>query len=97
MNLCSNQSTPELSLTIYRAVHKEGIKCLELLLKTDHTYFKDHKGRTILHHAAEVGSMVACELVLSKRADAVHDLDRMVSRSHGSVPTSCWEIRFLEM
>lgn len=67
---------------IYRAVHKDGTKCLELLLKADHTYFKDHRGRTVLHHAAEVGSMVACELVLGLRADAVQDLDRMVRKFH---------------
>ena len=61
-----------------RAVHRDGIRCLERLLKADQTYFKDHKGRTVLHHAAEVGSIAACELVLGLRADAVHDLDRMV-------------------
>lgn len=59
------------------AVHQEGVKCLELLLKADHTYFKDHKGRTVLHVAAEVGCTGGCELVLQLRADAVHDLDRM--------------------
>ena len=75
-------------LCFHRAVHKDGIRCLELLLKADHTYFKDHRGRTVLHHAAEVGSMMACELVLGLRADAVHDLDRMVSRfNENTIPT----------
>ena len=72
-------------LWIHRAVHKDGIRCLELLLKADHTYFKDHRGRTVLHHAAEVGSMMACELVLGLRGDAVHDLDRMVSRFNENI------------
>ena len=69
----------------HRAVHQVGIKCLDLLLKTDHTYFKDHRGRTVFHCAAEVGSVAACELVLTMRADAVHDLDRMVRESGGLV------------
>ena len=46
--------------------------------KSGSDVFKDHKGRTVLHHAAEVGSIAACQLVLGLRADAVHDLDRMV-------------------
>ena len=68
------------SLPLSRAVHREGTKCLQLLLTPDRTYFKDHKGRTVLHHVAEAGSIAAGELVLGLRADAVHDLDRMVRR-----------------
>ena len=61
-----------------RAVHRDGTQSLRLLLKPDMTYFKDHRGRTVLHHAAEKGSMGACELILRMRADAVYDTDKMV-------------------
>ena len=67
--------------TAHRAVHQDGVKCLEMLLKADHTYFKDHRGRTVLHLSAEAGSLTACELIIRLRADAVHDLDRMVSNT----------------
>jgi ankyrin repeat protein len=59
------------------AVHQDGVKCLEMLLQADHTYFKDHRGRTVLHLSAETGSLTACDLIIQLRADAVHDLDRM--------------------
>ena len=66
----------------HRAIHQEGVRCLELLLKADHTYFKDHRGRTVLHLSAEAGSLAACELILHLRGDAIHDLDRMVDTPH---------------
>ena len=82
VNTCFNYPHTHTLAYTHRAVHQEGAKCLELLLKSDHTYFKDHKGRTVLHLSAEVGCMAACELVLlGLRSDAVHDLDRMV-RNH---------------
>ena len=52
-----------------------------MLLQADHTYFKDHRGRTVLHLSAETGSLTACDLIIRLRADAVHDLDRMVSNT----------------
>ena len=58
------------------------MRCLELLLKADHTYFKDHRGRTVLHLSAESGALAACELILHLRGDAIHDLDRMVRGTH---------------
>ena len=42
------------------------------------TYFKDQRGRTVMHHAAEKGSMAACELILRMRRDAIYDTDKMV-------------------
>lgn len=59
-------------------MHKEGTQCLQLLLKPDMTYFKDHRGRTVMHHASETGSMEACELILKMRPDAIYDTDKMV-------------------
>ncbi len=51
-----------------------------MVLKPDMTFFKDHKGRTVMHHAAETGSMAACELVLKMRPDAVYDTDKLVRK-----------------
>ena len=67
-------------MLLCRAVHMEGTQSLQLLLKPDMTYFKDHRGRTVLQHAAEKGSMAACELILRMRADAVYDTDKMVGQ-----------------
>ena len=76
------------SYTPHRAIHQDGVRCLELLLKADHTYFKDHRGRTVLHLSAEAGCLSACQLILRLRADAVHDLDRMVSSAALSLSLS---------
>lgn len=61
-----------------RSVHKENSHCLQLLLKPDMTYFKDRRGKTVMHKAAEIGSMAACEVILKMRSDAIHDMDKMV-------------------
>ena len=45
------------------------------------TYFKDHRGKTVMHMAAEKGSMSGCEVILKLRPDAIHDTDKMVSVS----------------
>ena len=66
-------------------MHREGTQSLQLLLKPDMTYFKDHRGRTVLQHAAEKGSMTACELILRMRTDAVYDTDKMVSEREGGI------------
>eukprot|EP00117_Sycon_ciliatum_P021112 scpid31410/ scgid3224/ Ankyrin repeat domain-containing protein 55 len=58
------------------AVHKTNITCLKLLLEHDMTYFKDHKGLTVLHIAAEKGSVKAARFIISIREDSVHDLDK---------------------
>ena len=64
---------------ISRSVHRGDCKCLQLLLTPVQTYFKDQKGRTVMHLAAEIGSTTACDLILDMRVDAINDLDRMVS------------------
>jgi len=51
------------TLCASRAIHREGSRSLQLLLEPDMTYFKDHDGKTLMHVAAERGSMAACEVV----------------------------------
>eukprot|EP00731_Ephydatia_muelleri_P019137 Em0011g1177a len=58
------------------AIHKHSVQCVQLLLKPDMTYFKDHQGLTVMHRAALEGSMVACEHILTMRGDAFHDTDK---------------------
>lgn len=58
------------------AINKNSIQCLQLLLKPDMTYFKDHNGLTVMHKAALEGSVLACEHILSMRGDALHDTDK---------------------
>ena len=65
----------------HRGVHREGVQCLQLLLKPDMTYFKDHKGRTVILFASEQGAMTACEVILKMRGDAIYDTDKMVLSS----------------
>lgn len=43
------------------------------------TYFKDHRGRTVIHLAAKDGAMAACELIIKMRRDAIFDTDKQVS------------------
>lgn len=43
------------------------------------TYFKNHKGKTVVLFAAEKGAMMACELILKMRPDTIFDTDKMVS------------------
>ncbi|KAI6660523.1 Ankyrin repeat domain-containing protein 55-like [Oopsacas minuta] len=59
------------------AVHTDNAKCLRRLLKLESTFFKDHKGKTVLHEAAEMGSIPAMKAVLSLRRDAVCDVDKL--------------------
>ena len=61
-----------------RAIHKDSTLCLQLLLKPDMTYFKDSRGRTVMHMAAELGAMAACDVILKLRLDALHDTDKKV-------------------
>ena len=58
------------------AVHKENARCLRRLLRLDSTFFRDHKGKTVLHQAAEAGSVPAMKTVLALRRDAVSDTDK---------------------
>ncbi len=62
-----------------RAIHRSGTECLRLLLKPDMTYFKDHRGRTVIHQAAKEGAMAAAEIILKMRPDAIFDTDKLVS------------------
>jgi ankyrin repeat protein len=43
------------------------------------TYFKDHRGRTVIHQAAKEGAMAAAEIILKMRPDAIFDTDKLVS------------------
>ena len=63
---------------VSRAIHHTGTDCLRLLLKPDMTYFKDHRGRTVIHLAAKEGAMAACELIVRMRPDAIFDTDKQV-------------------
>jgi ankyrin repeat protein len=58
------------------AVHKSNARSLKLLLKHDRTFYKDKKGRTVLHIAADMGSIPCCQLILKIRPDSVHDSDK---------------------
>ena len=58
------------------AVHRENAKCLRRLLRLESTFFRDHKGKTVLHQAAETGSVIAMKAVLALRRDAVSDSDK---------------------
>ena len=58
------------------AVRKESISALKVLLDLPSTYFKDMLGRTVMHTAAERGSTLAIEYIMSIRDDAIHDLDK---------------------
>ncbi|XP_062510014.1 uncharacterized protein LOC134186110 isoform X2 [Corticium candelabrum] len=58
------------------AVHKKDAKSLKLVLKHNGTFYKDMKGRTVLHIAADMGSMPCCQLILSTRRDSVNDADK---------------------
>lgn len=42
------------------------------------TYFKDHRGRTVIHLAAKEGAMAAAELIVKMRPDAIFDADKLV-------------------
>ena len=64
-----------------RAIHRSGTECLRLLLKPDMTYFKDHRGRTVIHLAAKEGAMAASEIIIKMRPDAIFDTDKLVCRS----------------
>ena len=58
------------------AVHRENARCLRRLLKLESTFFRDHRGKTVLHQAAETGSVPAMKAVLALRRDAVSDADK---------------------
>lgn len=49
-----------------QAVHKD-ISSLRVLLTHDRTYFRDTKGRTVAHLAAETGCKEALEFIISMR------------------------------
>lgn len=51
------------------------VKCLRKMLTYDNSFTMDGQGRSVIHHAAEVGSKKALKLVLSKRPQAIHDVD----------------------
>mmetsp|Transcript_17428 Transcript_17428/g.51565 ORF Transcript_17428/g.51565 Transcript_17428/m.51565 type:complete len:433 (+) Transcript_17428:3-1301(+) len=50
-------------------------KCLKKLLTYQNSFDMDSKGRSIIHHAAEVGNVRAIRHIASKRPQAVHDVD----------------------
>ena len=67
------------------AVHQESIDALRLLLHSTRipdsnhnpgTFYKDSKGRTVIHTAAERDAVLALELILKERPDALEDVDK---------------------
>eukprot|EP00050_Salpingoeca_kvevrii_P009466 m.3156 g.3156 ORF g.3156 m.3156 type:complete len:1233 (+) comp2270_c0_seq1:75-3773(+) len=58
------------------AVHVENTDCLELLMDYNATFYKDVKGRTVLHTAAERGALNAARLILKLRPDSIEDMDK---------------------
>lgn len=59
------------------AVRPDSAAVLTMIVDEPSTYFKDRVGRTVLHTAAERGSLLAIEHILSIRPDAIEDEDRM--------------------
>ena len=57
------------------AVHTDSIDALNLLLDFEGSFFKDRKGRTAMHTAAERGAVLAIEAILAVRSDAIEDVD----------------------
>lgn len=58
------------------AVHTDSIDALNLLLDYEGTFFKDRKGRTAMHTAAERGAVLAIEAILAVRPESIEDVDR---------------------
>jgi ankyrin repeat protein len=59
------------------AVRPDSIAVLAMIVDEASTYFKDRVGRTVMHTAAERGSVLAIEHILSIRPDAIEDEDKM--------------------
>jgi ankyrin repeat protein len=57
------------------AVHTNSIDALNLLLDYEGSFFKDRKGRTAMHTAAERGAILAIEAILTVRPDSIEDTD----------------------
>lgn len=60
------------------AVHRDSVAAFKLLLDYPSTFFRDRKGRTVLHTAAERGSLLAIEHILKTRPDAIDDVSLFV-------------------
>ena len=67
------------------AVHQESIDALRLVLESSRledsdfnpgTFYKDSKGRTVIHTAAERDAVLALELVIKERPDSLEDVDK---------------------
>lgn len=59
-----------------RAIHPDSIATFRLLITYPATFFRDVRGRTVAHTAAERGSVLATEAILAIRPEAVDDLDK---------------------
>lgn len=57
------------------SVRSGKAKCLKRLLTYQNSFCMDNQGRSVVHHAAEVGAKKAIKCILSLRPQAVHDVD----------------------
>lgn len=57
------------------SVRSHQIKCLKKLLSYQNSFDMDRQGRSIIHHAAEVGNKRAIKLIATKRPQSIHDVD----------------------
>jgi ankyrin repeat protein len=57
------------------SVRTRRTKCLKRLLSYQNSFDMDAQGRSIIHHAAEIGNVRAIKLIATKRPQAIHDVD----------------------
>lgn len=57
------------------AVRRDTIATLQILVDGANIGFRDNVGRTVMHTAAERGSILAIEHLLTLRPEAIHDVD----------------------
>eukprot|EP00038_Savillea_parva_P010840 m.193182 g.193182 ORF g.193182 m.193182 type:complete len:749 (+) comp18859_c0_seq1:24-2270(+) len=57
------------------SVRSARSRCLRRLLSYHNSFDMDDKGRSIIHHAAEVGNLRAIRMIVAVRPQAVHDVD----------------------
>ncbi|XP_062513799.1 uncharacterized protein LOC134189518 isoform X2 [Corticium candelabrum] len=60
---------------IHWSVYKNDTSCLKLLLTQESSCFRDYKGKTVIHCAAELGSASCIAIIMAVRPTSVDDTD----------------------
>jgi ankyrin repeat protein len=60
---------------VHWSIHKNDTSCLKLLLTHESSKFRCHKGKTVIHYAAEQGSADCACITMAVRPNCVDDTD----------------------